>query len=96
MADSSDRADMFLSPLARELWGRIYPNAPVARPQRLPPCVQRLRVFFYNLTDEFHASLLHAMERERGLANCDYARSPCVETTHSGSGKDWDYSNLRQ
>eukprot|EP00966_Prymnesium_polylepis_P286717 6622715-Prymnesium_polylepis.1 len=73
------------------LWPQIYPNARPAPPLQLPRCAQRLRVFVYELPRPFHAGLLDEAERSRGRANCDFARSPCVETRREPT-----YSSLRQ
>ena len=90
------------------LWEELFPKA--TRPDKLlhlPRCAQKLKVFTYNLSFpsiEFEnrtvpssqSLLLQMMEHHRGSANCDWARSPCVETTSSNTGKGDDYSNLRQ
>ena len=96
-----------LSPLYREL----YPDVPPVQLKHLPSCAAGLRVFVYNLTinatrtfslsDEraratTTADVLRDLERQRGRANCDWARSPCLETQHSLTGGNWDYSNQRQ
>ena len=69
-----------MHPVQRELWSRIYPNAQPAPPEQLPQCAKELKVWVYNLSAAWNSELLDTMERRRGRANCDYARSPCIET----------------
>ena len=94
----SHAGSVALSPPARSLWDRIYPNATPVRLQQLPACARGMRVFVYNLSDDYHARLLAKAEQHRGSANCDFARSPCEEKTRSVAKKRdaWDYSNVRQ
>ena len=81
----------------RAIWAAVFPHVKRVPLRRLPAsCATRPRVFVYNLSSRWHADLLASMERGRGTANCDYARSPCPEESHSSTGKNWDYSNLRQ
>ena len=73
------------------LWPSVFPNAQPAPLLQLPSCAQRYRVFVYDLPQAFHAGLLTQMEKQRGRANCDFARSPCIEVTREPT-----YSSLRQ
>ena len=90
-----DMAQHSMHPVQRHLWDSIYPNAQ-PNPPRIPLCARAPKVHVCNLSSSWNADLLQFMEKRRGKANCDYARSPCVETTHSGTGKMTDYSLLRQ
>ena len=73
------------------LWGSVYPNARPVPLLQLPRCAHLYAVFVYDLPREFHVGLLDQMEKARGQANCDFARSPCVETRREPL-----YSTLRQ
>eukprot|EP00966_Prymnesium_polylepis_P318432 7355049-Prymnesium_polylepis.1 len=97
-----------LSPLYAEL----FPNAPPVALQALPACAQQLKVYVYDHLQinaskvsrdvdveqraATTADVVNEVERRRGRANCDWARSPCRETTTSRTGGNWDYSNQRQ
>ena len=88
-------------------YAELFPHAPLTPPltSTLPLCAKKLRVFVYtNLTftdgrfdgGASTAEVLRVLELQRARANCDWARSPCLETSHSGTGGNWDYSNQRQ
>ena len=85
--------------VARAIHAALYPRAPYTPwTKPLPGCPRHLKAFTYGLNRTYHAAILDAVEqpgRRRG-ANCDFARTPCVETTRSNSGGGWDYSGLRQ
>lgn len=77
---------------ARALYASIFPNVePSSTPLRLPQCARHLTVFVYDIPPTFHIDLLNTIERRRGKANCDWARSPCIERT-----REPVYSSLRQ
>lgn len=86
-----------LDAASQRLWEALFGHAPA--PPQLPPCAAGLRFFVYNLSLDYNAHLLSAMERRRGASSCSYARAPCMENARSmvaSTGASWDYSNLRQ
>ena len=79
------------NPTPPAAWRTIYPNVEPARRLKLPSCARHWSVFVYDLPPMFHAELLESMEKQRGKANCDWARSPCIERHREPA-----YSSLRQ
>jgi hypothetical protein len=68
---------------AEKIWGKLF-NRTRTIPSVLPANCPSLRIFVYNLPDEFHLDLIRSVEDERKGSSCDWARSQCIELKRNG------------